>query len=360
LSLRQWCAAVSAALLLAVTAFVGGRTVRTEIDTVTATTATATQTYYPFGITLGPPEVAPSDVEKRMTSIGASWTPRWRYFHSQEYRWFGLDGTDGCGWTPPSFQLNHTDGRLLAGLTDAEVVALVRVLESGTPARAARRCRAGDRPPPRPPPPPRWGGEDCRRTRVSPLPIDYAALAASPLRPLRPWRLSRRRKAIVVALAAVTLAVGAFFGEREVRTDIEAVTGSTTTSTHYPFGIVFSPPDVQTTAFELRLRAMGATWRPRWQNLSTKTYSLFGLSIARGSSRSPASYELKYVNAPLLAGLTNTEVAVLARVMETGTPAEQDDAIRSLIDTIFSRDPSVPTKASAAGAVAATATSAGR
>jgi hypothetical protein len=165
---------------------------------------------------------------------------------------------------------------------------------------------------------------------VSVTPLDYVRVAA---RPPRCPRLSRPQR-VVVALVPFVLAVGAFFGNQEVRTDIDAVTGSTKSRTLYPFGITFGPQDEAPSAVERRLRAIGAAWTPQWQPLGIKSYSMFGLQLSRGCYRAPPVYSFQSADDSLLATVPDAEVVAFVRDMESRASTQQEATVEAMIDRI--------------------------
>ena len=156
---------------------------------------------------------------------------------------------------------------------------------------------------------------------MSSAPLDY--LSTHTPRPRRrwPWRtLSIGAAVLLLALAAPSITT------RQDESQIDAVTGSITWKTIWLFGIT-SGPSTDISPLELRLKTSGIAWTPSWQFLGSTGSNVYGRLrwCARGST--PAIYHLRLVLQPFAAASTDAELRDFVRIMQTGTPAQQQAAV---------------------------------
>lgn len=166
---------------------------------------------------------------------------------------------------------------------------------------------------------------------MKPQAIDYGTSVASRARP------GRRRWIAAAILAIVLLAWAAASATYEVWTDMDAVTGSTSVHSRWPLGIQSGPPKVAVSPIEARLRAIGATWSPRWRFYQGNEISLLSRSCGLGNR--PAVSRFQFGQALFTAAATDAEVIAFARVMEFGTEEEQEAAVKAAMEKVWPADP---------------------
>lgn len=167
---------------------------------------------------------------------------------------------------------------------------------------------------------------------MNPHPLDYLPTTAQ-----RPsFRVSRRL--IIPVAALLALYVGASMaGRQDVRSRVDAVTGSMEWQTTWPLGFTRGP-SVQVSPLEARLTQAGIPWSRDWRLLHITHRSLLGRQ-GYSCGLAPPIYDLRPVLPEFVAASTDAELQDFVRVMQSGTEAEQEAAVRAAIDRVLNPPP---------------------
>jgi hypothetical protein len=94
------------------------------------------QTFWPRRMTFGP-VFTPSPLELRLKKMGVTWTPAWTFVCGPERTIFGSTVVSVCGSTPPIGGMCGNTGlqMYVDNASDAEVLELVHILQTGTDAQ---------------------------------------------------------------------------------------------------------------------------------------------------------------------------------------------------------------------------------
>jgi hypothetical protein len=153
--------------------------------------------------------------------------------------------------------------------------------------------------------------------------IDYA----------RPERAGRsRRRWVIGSLLVAALGLGLFVPVtqpvRQVRSRIDAVTGSMEWMTTGPGGVT-SGPVVQPSGLEKRLLKMGLSWKRDWRFLHNVRRTMTGRAVGYECGLAPPIMEIQVVLTAFAGAATDEEIREFVRVMRTGTEAEQRAAVEA-------------------------------
>ena len=115
---------------------------------------------------------------------------------------------------------------------------------------------------------------------------------------------------------------------QQVQRRIDAVTGTMTRKTVWPFGLS-SGTRVDVSPLETRLKQAGIPWTSDWRFLHDTDHNVFGLPIRRGCGSAPPIYSYRPVLGAFAAASTDDELRDFVRVMEAGTGQEQSAAVEA-------------------------------
>ena len=156
-------------------------------------------------------------------------------------------------------------------------------------------------------------------------PIDYA-----PRR--RTWR--RWRRGVIIAAGLLFLLSLPGLPVRRVESRIDAVTGTMTWTTRWPFGLT-TGPRVDVSPLELRLKRSRIQSTPAWRTLHITHRNLIGRATCYECSSAPAIYRLRPVLEEFAAAATDVELTDFVRVMQSGTEEEQEAAVEAAAGNAF-------------------------
>lgn len=168
--------------------------------------------------------------------------------------------------------------------------------------------------------------------QMSSPPCDYLSPdISSSARPSRCWPW----KTLTIIIAAPLLAVAAWsLTFRQVETRMDAITGSITSKTVWPFGIT-SGPRTEISPLETRLRASGIAWTPSWQFLHNIHHNLFGDVTCHECGTAPAIYQLRPVLQQFAEASTQTQLREFVRIMQSGTNAQRQATVQAAAEIGF-------------------------
>ena len=155
-------------------------------------------------------------------------------------------------------------------------------------------------------------------------PLEYAPSARS--RPRRRWRWG------VVAVAAVLLPFVPWRGVT-VREDrrVDAVTGTTSWTTVWPFGIT-GGSRFDVSPLELRLKRSEIPWTPAWRGVHSTHRNLCGRAVGYECGSSQPINTLRPVSEAFAAASTDEELTEFVRRMGSGSEAEQQAAVDAAVE----------------------------
>ncbi len=158
-------------------------------------------------------------------------------------------------------------------------------------------------------------------------PLSYASPNVRRAKRKWPWR---GVLLLTVGLLLLLSAVPAF-PAKHVVSRVDAVTGTMSWQTTWTFGLT-SPPRVNVSPLEARLKRGGIPWTPRWSCLHDNDYDLFGHRLSCGCGTAPPVYTLQPCSAEFAKASTDAELREFVRVMQSGTDAEQEAAVQAACD----------------------------
>jgi len=133
---------------------------------------------------------------------------------------------------------------------------------------------------------------------------------------------------ITIVLVVALVAIGLFVEVREVRRNIDLVTGSMNVKTTWLFGL-FSTQTHNPSPLELRLKKSGLVYTPSWQGFGQVNYNAFGIETFRGCGSTPPIYRLSSLHTQFARLATDEELVAFVKVMQSGSDDEQDALIRA-------------------------------
>ena len=159
------------------------------------------------------------------------------------------------------------------------------------------------------------------------VPLDYANVADAGRGP------SRRAVLIVVAVvAALVLAlILPTLPARTVVRRMDAVTGSVSHQTRYPFGFT-TTPTVTPSPLERRLRRDGIAWTPAWRFVNETSYDALGQRRASACGGGPPILVVAPILGLFATDADDAEVREFVGTMEFGTDAERQAAVDAMFD----------------------------
>lgn len=144
-----------------------------------------------------------------------------------------------------------------------------------------------------------------------------------------PW------KTLTIIIAVPLLAIAAWsLTFSQVQSRMDAITGSITSKTVWPFGIT-SGPRTEISPLETRLKTSNITWTPSWQFLHNTHHNLFGDVTCRECGTAPAIYQLRPVLKEFAESSTQTQLREFVRVMQSGTDAQRQAAVQAAAEIGF-------------------------
>src|SRR6266498_3821585 len=120
---------------------------------------------------------------------------------------------------------------------------------------------------------------------MSTSPLNYLP-PNTPQSPRRWQRLPWKTPTAILALTLIAVATWSVT-VRKVESRMDAVTGSTTWKTVWPFGIT-SGPRTEVSSLETRLKTSNIAWTPSWQFLHNTHRNLFGVATCYECGTAPA------------------------------------------------------------------------
>jgi hypothetical protein len=136
------------------------------------------------------------------------------------------------------------------------------------------------------------------------------------------WRVLAIALALLFGMLALTVTV------RQDEGRIDAVTGTMTKKSVWPFDIT-TAPQTNVSPLEARLKSIGMTWTPSWRLIYNTHHNVFGGVTCRACGSAPPIYQLQPVLKDFVAASTDQELREFVRVMQSGTEAERNAAVEA-------------------------------
>jgi hypothetical protein len=112
---------------------------------------------------------------------------------------------------------------------------------------------------------------------------------------------------------------------------MDAVSGSTRLQTVWPFGVTFGPR-VEASSLDIKMRQLGIRWNPDWRFLYNTHKTILGTATLHECGSAPPIYQMTPVLTEFVRTASDQEIRKFVQTMESGSDAEQNEAIEAAGD----------------------------